>query len=380
MLSRVNNPVARYYTVYPAGSAGRSELLSFLKAAYADQFNAPEYQDEKDITERWEWANIKNPNKGSFKSLSWICRENTSNKIVGHFGVMPISLKYRDVYCPAVWGRDLIVLPEFRKLGVGPFLTASVLEEVKDEAAIFMIAGLNDNDNVYRMYKKFGFVDMGRIPLYVRANRSFIPFLSVIGNFAIKLFYTPSDICRHIRGRNEDVLFKEIARFDDSFNKLWEAASAPFGLIVRRDSAYLNWRFADQPYWDYKIFKASLKGSGDPAGYIVLREGGSRGLRTGVITDIFASGNDPDIMTSLVDFAVSHFSKRDDIALIRCDMLNKDAGRALRECGFVGIPSGTRFMFTNIKGGLDAAFFADRGNWFLDYADSDLDLSGQRIT
>ena len=103
-------------------------------------------------------------------------------------------------------------------------------------------------------------------------------------------------------------------------------------------------------------------------------------MRTGVITDIFASGNDPDIMTSLVDFAVSHFSKRDDIALIRCDMLNKDAGRALRECGFVGIPSGTRFMFTNIKGGLDAAFFADRGNWFLDYADSDLDLSGQRIT
>jgi hypothetical protein len=35
-------------------------------------------------------------------------------------------------------------------------------------------------------------------------------------------------------------------------------------------------------------------------------------------------------------------------------------------------------MFTNIKVDSNAAFLADRDNWFLDYSDSDMDLSSQR--
>jgi len=339
--------VASRFTVSPAASSGRPELIAFLKAAYADQFNAAEYQDEKKVVERLEWA----------RSLAWLCRENASGKIVGHFGITQVWLKYKDGYCPAAWGKDLIVLPEFRNLGIGPFLVASVLKEVEDKASIFLIAGVRDH--VYTMYKKFGFADMGYISLYVRPNILFMRLL----------FHRP--------GKNEKVLIEKIARFDGSFDKLWETVSVPFGLIVRRDSAYLNWRFVDQPYWKYEIFKALRKESRKPAGYIVLREGKSRGLRTGVISDIFASENDQDTTAALIDFAVSSYAKRRDIAFIRCDILNKGVGRVLRRRGFIKMPPRERFMFTNVKQGLDESFFRDRDNWFLDYSDSDLDLSGQ---
>ncbi|MBU0605757.1 MAG: GNAT family N-acetyltransferase [Candidatus Omnitrophica bacterium] len=389
MVSGSLGRVAEYYTIYSGSSAEGVELIEFFRAAYAGEFNAAGYRDDKKIIDKWEWANLNNPNRNGFRSMAWICRENNSRRIVGHFGIMPVSLKYKGSYYPAVWGRDLIVLPQFRKLGIGPFLTSFVLKEARDEAAIFMIAGLNDNDQVYRMYNKFGFADMGHIPLYVRVNRLkpvirskinhkiLTPLLSGVGNLAIKLYYGCIRAFGYSRSDNGGICIDEIASFDGSFDRLWEEASAPFDIIVRRDSAALNWRFVRQPYWDYKIFKASRKDRREPAGYIVLREGKSRGLRTGIISDIFASADDQEILRSMVRFAVSYFAKNDYIAIIRCDVLSKAIGSALVNSGFISIPSGTRFMFTNIRDGLYPAPFKDRNNWFIDYADSDLDLSGR---
>jgi len=379
--------ISRGYTVYPAQSAARSELVEFFKVAYSGEFNSAGYRDGNKIAEKWEWGNTRNPNRSGFRSTSWICRENNSGRIVGHFGIMPVSLRYKGAYYSAVWGRDLIVLPQFRKLGVGPLLTAFVLNEVRNEAAIFMIAGLNDQ--VYKMYNKFGFADMGHIPLYVRINRLepvirsrmgstvLAPLLSVFGSILLKVFYASLRVFGNDRRKAHAVCVDEVAFFDDSFNELWEKASASFNIIVRRDSAALNWRFVGQPYWTYKIFKASRKDKKEPSGYVVVREGHSRGLRTGVIADIFASGNEPDVIRALVDTAVSYFEKKEDIAIIRCDVLDKTVQRVLKKSGFILIPSDTRFMFTNIREDLDPNHFKDRNSWFVDYADSDLDLSGR---
>ena len=229
---------------------------------------------------------------------------------------------------------------------------------------------------------------MGYIPLYVRINRLnhiirskvnnrlLAPFLNILGSSAVKIIYMPSQVIRYTYGWKKDIFITEIAYFDNSFNKLWEDASGSFGLIVRRDNAYLNWRFVNQPYWKYKIFKAFRKDNDNPVGYIVLREAVSRGLRVGVITEIFAAPDDSSIIVSLVNFAISYFAQKNEVDLVRCNMLNKDFGRVLKKCGFINIQSSSRFMFTNVNQELDAAFFASRNNWFLDYADSDLDLSG----
>lgn len=390
ILSKVLAGVVRYYTIYPAHPTDRTELVDFLKAAYADQFNAAEYQNTKSIIERWEWATTRNPHKEGAQSSGWICRENKSNKIVGHFGIIPISLKYKNNLYTAVWGRALVVLPEFRQLGIGPFLVASVLKETESKAIAFLIAG--GNPEVYAMYKKFGFVDMGHIPLYVRINRIHhiihskvkvrlvSSFLSMLGDCMVKIMHMPSQIRRYVCKKRKDIVITEITCFDESFNTLWENASASFNLMVKRDSTYLNWRFVDQPYWKYKIFKASRKNNHNPVGYIVLREGESRGLRTGIISEIFAAPNDASVMLSLVNVASSYFAKRNDIALVRCTMLHKEFEHILKRCGFINIPSSSHFMFTNINQEFDRNFFANRDNWFLDYADADLDLSGQRST
>ncbi len=339
----------------------RDEYLDFLIEAHRDQFNRQRFKERESVNIFLQWEYIDNPGAAKDCPFIWLAR--MDGKIAGHFCVMPAALKINDKAYKGGWCQDLIVSRQYRKMGIGRSLVSHVIKEAAKYLDLLLVAGTNDAS--YLICKNAGFIDTGNIPLYVRVNRL------KLGNFSIKLFS---------RAKSTDIYIKEITSFDDSFDKLWLTASPAFGFIIRRDSAYLNWRFVSQPYPGYKIFKAFRKDTDDTAGYIVLREGESRGLRTGVITDIFASLKDPDIITSLIDFAISHFSKRDDIALIRCDVLNKDIGKALKKHGFASIYSNARFMAIDTKNELGAAFFTRRDNWFLDYADGDLDISGQRRT
>src|SRR5207249_7561022 len=51
---------------------------------------------------------------------AWICLR--KNRIVGHFGVLPVVLTGPGGEMPICWTRDLIVAPEVRHAGVGPLL------------------------------------------------------------------------------------------------------------------------------------------------------------------------------------------------------------------------------------------------------------------
>src|SRR4030042_1463904 len=114
LMSRVLSKAAANYRVETAGSVDTEDLIDFFKRAYSDQFNAGSYHDRARILKRWEWANLNNPNIYDREFPSWVCKDNREGKIVGHFGIMPVSLKVKNLLYPAAWSRDLIVLPELR--------------------------------------------------------------------------------------------------------------------------------------------------------------------------------------------------------------------------------------------------------------------------
>lgn len=385
-IEKVLARVAKKYKVEEATSVTDNELTAFFKNAYSGYFDSEIYKNEEEVIRRWKWANLKNPEISINQFPAWMCREAKSGKIIGHFAVMPISLKFKGSLYSAVWGRDLITLPKFRKLGIGPLLVDDLLKNTKSNQSAFLIAGLNNAG--YPMFKKLGFSDFGYIPLYVRINRLgdiinvrirnriLANFLKIIGEILLSILYIPFNLKGLKAGMNPDIRIKEIKSFDSSFDKLWEKASLSFSIIVKRDSARLNWRFINQPYWKYKIFKAEnnhvLKG------YVVVREGRSRGMRTGIITDLFADANDEKTITLLISFAIKYFKNKPDIGLIRCDMLNKTFEKALKTFGFMKIRSSSHFMVNNISKQLDREFMLNRDNWFINYADCDLDLAGRR--
>lgn len=375
------------YRTEAAGGIKNKDLIDFFKLAYSDQFNAADYSNEEQVIKRWEWANLMNPNIHENLFPAWVCKDSTSNKIVGHCGLIPVLLKFKDTCYPVAWVRDLIVPLKYRRSGVGSFLFDAVLKENKDKFAMFLLAGTNDYGVVF--YKKLGCFYLGHIPLFIRINRLsdilgtrlhnrlLIRVLAAFGGNLLKVLTPPAYKRSFEFDENDEIVITSIQYFDNSFDKLWENASSSFAIVTKRDRDRLNWRFVKQPYWEYRIFKAESKLAREIKGYVVLREGKSRGFQVGIISDLFAHSKDTLTISSLINFAVKFFEKKDSIDLIRCDILNKIFAKILRKFGFISIPSNSHFMISNINQGLDSNFTLNRNNWFIDYADSDLDLSAE---
>jgi len=374
------------FTIETANLAKKEDVFNFFQQAYADQFNAADFQNSKDFSVRWEWANVKNPNIEDNEFPAWFCKDKESEEIVGHLGVIPVSINIKNSLYRAVWGRDMITPLKWRKKGIASFLFNTAMEKTKGKAAVFLLGGANDY--AVAIYKKLGFIHLGYIPLYVRIIKfdtilqNFIKsellrnLLGLISKSLLCVFYIPSWLIRKMGEKN--IYIKEVTSFDNSFDILWKKTASLFPIIVCRDSKSLSWRFIDQPYWDYKIFKVEDKENGELQGYFVLREGKSHGLSIGVVSDFFASPEDTDTMISMGKFIIRYFKEKGGIDLIRCDILSKSFERILKKIGFIRVRSRSHFLVGNIDETIDSEFIRNRRNWFINYADSDLDLSGQR--
>ena len=85
-----------------------------------------------------------------------------------------------------------------------------------------------------------------------------------------------------------------IQRFDDSFTTLWETLAPKFALAVRRDAAYLNWKYVSAPHVRYCI--AALRRDDRNIGYAVYRHLHEPRGRVTLLVDFLA---DPDDETAL---------------------------------------------------------------------------------
>ena len=95
-------------------------------------------------------------------------------------------------------------------------------------------------------------------------------------------------VAARVRPLRADV--EPIRRFDASFTDLWERLADRFELAVRRDAAYLNWKFIEPPHVRYSV--AALKRDGRPEGYAVYRHAQEPRGRVTLLVDFLADTHD----------------------------------------------------------------------------------------
>ena len=95
-------------------------------------------------------------------------------------------------------------------------------------------------------------------------------------------------VAARVRPLRADV--EPIRRFDASFTDLWERLADRFELAVRRDAAYLNWKFIEPPHVRYSV--AALKRDGRPEGYAVYRHVQEPRGRVTLLVDFLADTHD----------------------------------------------------------------------------------------
>jgi hypothetical protein len=233
--------------------------------------------------------------------------------------------------------------------------------------------GLGLTPSSHGLFGKLGYEDVGPVPFYQKVLDAKAVASRRLGSGLGTMVAPFLDWGLGVRypdrgGGPRAVEVKPITRFEPGYDRLWERVRGSYGMCVRRDAAYLNWKYADCPHRRYALREA--RRSGELVGFAVSRYEDFRGLRLGWIIDVFTDVADDGARDSLVAATLDDF-RAAGVARVQAFSMNAALGRALVGRGFM---TGTSPMQFCVRARAAAAeVLADRGRWHVVFGDSDMD-------
>lgn len=313
---------------------------------------------------RWEWQYRKNPNNPGHEPEIWIAREGPA--IVGQYATMPVKLSLGAREVQGSWGMDVMVAPERQRQGLGEVLFRTWDRNVGASL------GLGLSDSSYRLFQKLRWPDVGPIPCLVkpltrRALRR--PNWPLGVNRLVSALTLPIvKIVARTRPLAAEV--RMIQRFDDSFTALWEELAPKFDLAVRRDAAYLNWKYVNAPHVRYSI--AALRRNDRNVGYAVYRHFVEPRGRVTVLVDFLADPADEQGVATLLRW-VDREARAADSDKIRTFAMHAGFRKVLRRSGYFVVKSTMEFVVKVNGVDVDPSFYDHTDDWHITLGDSDQD-------
>jgi GNAT superfamily N-acetyltransferase len=313
---------------------------------------------------RWDWQYRRNPNNPGHEPEIWIAREGPA--IVGQYATMPVRLSVKGGEVQGSWGMDVMVAPERQRQGLGEVLFRTWDRNVGASL------GLGLSDSSYRLFQKLKWPDVGPVsclvkPLTRRALRR--PNWPVPINRLVSALTLPI-VMIVARARPVRAEVRLIQRFDESFTALWEELAPKFDVAVRRDAAYLNWKYVSAPHVRYSI--AVLRREDRNIGYAVYRHLHEPRGRVTSLVDFLTDPDDEDALRTLLHW-VDREARQADSDKIRVFAMHAGFRRVLRRSGYFQVKSTMEFV-VKINGlDLEPSFYENTDSWHVTLGDSDQD-------
>jgi hypothetical protein len=262
---------------------------------------------------------------------------------------------------------DVFVAAEARGRGLGAQLFTAWSDHV--EVAL----GLGLTPSSYGLFKKLRYHDVGPVPFFQKvldvravARRRLGPWL---GTAAAPLLRGALALRHPERARRAGGVVVATARgFSDEYDALWERARASYAMCVRRDRAYLDWKYARCPHRRYDVLEARRAGRLD--GYAVSRHEDHRGVALGWVIDVFADASDREAKDALLGAVLDRF-RTAGVERAQAFSMNAALGADLRRRGFARGRSPMQFCVRARVPSDDV--LARRGLWHVVFGDSDMD-------
>ena len=178
---------------------------------------------------------------------------------------------------------DLIIAPEFQRTGILARLAMEMDKLAVGRGCVSIYTA--PNLAVWRPYVlHLGWSDLGEINTCIALTDTYQRQLEYLTFFKVDKFALGID---------------EVYQ---SFQK-----THPELAMVVRNSAYLNWRFVDNPWYNYSLFVA--KKGNSPFGYLILKnfQDPQSGEIVGDIVDLLWSEDDPGALSEMLNFALREF-------------------------------------------------------------------------
>jgi GNAT superfamily N-acetyltransferase len=313
---------------------------------------------------RWDWQYLNNPNNPDHEPEIWIAREGPA--VVGQYATMPVRLALGGREVQGSWGMDVMVAPERQRQGLGEVLFRTW------DRAVGASLGLGLSDSSHRLFQKLRWPDVGPVPCFVkpltrRALRR--PQWPVALNRLVSAITLP---IVKIAGRTLPLQaeVRLLRRFDDSFTELWETIGAKFGFAVRRDAAYLNWKYASAPHVRYSI--AALRRDDRNVGYAVYRHLREPRGRVTLLVDFLTDPDDEAGFITLLGW-IDREARREDSDKIRAFAMHAAYRRLLRKSGYFQVKSTMEFVAKINAIDVPPSFYEQTDDWHVTLGDSDQD-------
>ncbi len=148
------------------------------------------------------------------------------------------------------------------------------------------------------------------------------------------------------------------------------AAAAALDLAVRRDSAYLNWKYIEPPHVRYSI--AVLRRDEQPHGYAVYRHLREPQGRVTQIVDFLADPDDERGLKTLLRW-IDREARAEDSDKIRCYVQHARFRRVLRRSGYFLVKSQVQLSAKVNAVQVPEDFYDEPDGWHFTWGDGDLD-------
>jgi len=313
---------------------------------------------------RWDWQYRLNPAVPADGPRIWLAREGVT--VIGQYATMPVRLSVQGREIDASWGMDVMVAPERQRQGLGDILFRTW--DRSTGAAL----GLGLSESSYRLFQKMDWPDIGPVPCLVkplsrRALRR--PSWPVAVNRLVSYVTLPL-VRLAARSRPLQGEVEPIRHFDEGFTRLWQRVAPKFGFAVRRDAAYLNWKYVQAPHVRYSI--AALRRDGEAAGYIVYRHIQEPRGRVTLLVDFLTDPDDERGLLTLLRW-VDREARAQDSDKIRTFVLHDGFRRLLRRSSYYSVRSTMDFVAKINAIEVPPDYYKSAETWHVTLGDSDQD-------
>lgn len=205
-----------------------------LDALYAQAFGAEALAA---LARRARWQYECNPYARRCEILVALA----AGRVVGQTGGLPVPLMVDGIQHRAAWGGDTVVDPRWRRHGIASQLVTAWAERC--EHALYL--GLGPIEAQHQLLRGLGYRGLGDVTGYLWRG-------------APKFERGPAEVA-----------VIPLSTDDSRLDALWERVGPCYRALVRRDRAWLDWRFGRWPLPRYALFGA-VRGP-RLLGYSVLR-------------------------------------------------------------------------------------------------------------